>query len=166
MPRLRLAPGMNQDVVGVLVDRAALAKVRGLAGRSRFEMETGGVLVGCRRGGYLHVTDASAPQASDRASPFRFWRSPQGHQAFAEAAWRKSRGHVSYIGEWHSHPEDEPSPSSIDRQSWATTFASHQRPLVFVIVGRQGLWLSVQSSSASAKALIVREDDGTGQLFS
>lgn len=156
---------MIDNPAGVLVDQRVLAKVREIADRSSYRHEVGGILIGCRRGSYLHVVDASSPQPRDRASPVRFWRSPIGHQAFAAAAWRRSKGHVGYLGEWHSHAEDHPSPSTIDRGSWSKTYRLHQRPLVNLIVGQKTIWISVQTSSAPAAALMVVEADADGQLF-
>ena len=156
---------MTDDVVGVLMDQQVLAKVRAIADQSFYRQEVGGILIGCRRASYIHVIDASSPQPQDRASPVRFWRSPIGHQAFATAAWRRSKGHVGYLGEWHSHAEAHPSPSAIDRGSWAKTYRLHQRPLVNLIVGQETIWISIQTSSAPAPALMVVDADDKGQLF-
>lgn len=149
----------------VLIDRTVLTTLQATAEDARFRHEVGGVLIGFQRPPHLHICGASTPQARDRASPLHFHRSPEGHQDFAEAAWRRSGGHITYLGEWHSHPQDRPVPSSIDRGSWARTRHLQGRPLVFLIVGHEDLWLSVQPSSGRAKPWTLVEEDDTACLY-
>lgn len=149
----------------VLLDRMVIARIRDTAAATQFRHEVGGVLVGSRRGPHFHIRDASLPQTSDRASPVRFWRRPDGHQEFVDSAWHKSKGHVIYLGEWHSHPEAVPTPSTIDRSSWASTVRTHGRPMVFVIVGTSGLWLTVEPSQSPSQAWLIADEDRDGILF-
>jgi integrative and conjugative element protein (TIGR02256 family) len=51
-------------------------------------------------------------------------------------AWIRTSGTLDYLGEWHTHPEDTPRPSSIDRQQWHTVCDSTTVAIAFVIVGR------------------------------
>lgn len=149
----------------LLIDRSVLETLRTTAETARFRHEVGGVLIGFQRPPHLHICGASTPQAQDRASPVRFHRSPEGHQAFADAAWRRSGGHVTYLGEWHSHPQDRPLPSPIDRHSWTQTRRLQDRPLVFLIVGREDLWVSVQPASGRAEPWTLIEQDETACLY-
>jgi integrative and conjugative element protein (TIGR02256 family) len=156
---------MTRPPVGLLVDRSVLDITGAKARAEGFNREVGGVLIGYRRGSYLHVSGASVPQVRDHSSRFRFHRLPDGHQAFVDAAWRRSKGHEAYLGEWHSHPENLPTPSGVDRASWATTLARHGRPLVFLIVGRTGLWLSVAPVRGPLTSWRQIEEDADGGLF-
>lgn len=149
----------------VLIDRTVLRTVQTTAQDAGFRHEVGGVLIGFQRPPHLHICGASAPYAGDRASPVCFHRSPEGHQAFAESVWRRSGGHITYLGEWHSHPQDRPAPSSIDRGSWVRTRRLQGRPLVFLIVGREDLWLSVQPASGRAERWKLIEQDETACLY-
>lgn len=72
---------------------------------------------------------------------------------------------MTYLGEWHSHPQDRPHPSAIDRGSWARTRRLHNRPLVFLIVGRTDVWLSVQPAGGPAEPWTLIDQDETGCLF-
>ena len=52
----------------------------------------------------------------------------------------------TYIGEWHTHPESEPRPSSVDYQSIKKIFysAKHAAPfLIMIIVGNEVLHICV-----------------------
>lgn len=101
--------------------------------------EAGGVLLG------RHLVDGSAiivdaitiPMHGDRASRFRFYRDRRRHQAIIDKMWRDSNGTCTYLGEWHTHPERIPSPSSIDLKEWIRRLGtdSFSEPIFFVIVG-------------------------------
>ena len=127
---------------GVLVDKSTLETIRQTAEDARFRHEVGGILLGSCRGDYLHIVRATPPQAEDRFGFARFWRSASGHQQIASRVWKASGETVTYLGEWHSHPERYPSPSSIDYADWAKQLAKHRRDLVFVIQGMEGLYLA------------------------
>ncbi|WP_081409005.1 Mov34/MPN/PAD-1 family protein [Acinetobacter gyllenbergii] len=47
------------------------------------------------------------------------------------------------MGEWHTHPEDVPSPSPTDINSWRTNLVSNEE-LVLIIVGRTNFWIGKQ----------------------
>jgi integrative and conjugative element protein (TIGR02256 family) len=130
---------------GVLVDKSVLGTLRQTAEDAHFTHEVGGILLGSVRGDYLHIVQATPPQAEDRFSLTRFWRSASGHQQIASRAWKASGETVTYLGEWHSHPERYPSPSSIDHGDWAKQLAKHRRDLVFLIQGKKGLYLACGS---------------------
>ena len=103
--------------------------------------ESGGILLGYRRGSHLHVTEATAPLVSDQASRTRFFRSAAPHQQAALARWRESGGTMDYLGEWHTHPEHSPSPSTIDTGGWQRICSKRKTPMLFVIAGTQDrLW--------------------------
>ena len=106
--------------------------------------EAGGILLGYRRGSHLHVTEATAPLASDKASRTRFLRSAAPHQQAALARWRESGGLMDYLGEWHTHPEHSPSPSTIDTGGWQHICSKRKTPMLFVILGTQDrLWIGL-----------------------
>jgi integrative and conjugative element protein (TIGR02256 family) len=146
----------------VLLEKSVLARMTTVAADARFRHEVGGILLGSYRGRHLHIVDMTGPQAGDRGSRTRFHRTPKGHQAYARSLWRRSKGHVTHIGEWHSHPEPQPSPSLIDRASWVQTRQEQRRALAFVIIGNRGhgLWSVAELGAICALALIDEDDDG------
>ena len=110
--------------------------------------ESGGILLGYRRGSHLHVTEATAPLDSDQASRTRFFRSATPHQQAALARWRESGDTMDYLGEWHTHPEYNPSPSTIDMRGWQHICSMRKAPMVFVIAGIQDrLWIGLGIST-------------------
>lgn len=127
----------------VLVGNDALQRVMEDAERYAGRKERGGILLGLRRGPHLDINEATLPMLWDRGSMFSFKRSSAGHRAVALRRWRKSHHIIDWLGEWHSHPERHPVPSSIDLRSWREITRHRGAPMVFLIVGYEGVWLGL-----------------------
>lgn len=119
------------------------------------DAEAGGLLLGEVRGGHLNLVDATYPTAADLRSRYSFERLPQGHAEVAQKTWSDSRGTVRYLGEWHSHPEDHPIPSGIDRSEWKRLAFERKdkRPFLAVIVGRADLCVELVPSKGDGLIL-------------
>ncbi|MBF8742173.1 Mov34/MPN/PAD-1 family protein [Pseudomonas guariconensis] len=100
--------------------------------------EAGGILLGYRKGPYLHVVQATAPQITDQRSRYRFDRAAHYHQKIAMEQWRGSDSTIDYLGEWHTHPEIKPSPSNIDIGEWSKVIKRQSKPMMFLILGLSG----------------------------
>ena len=101
--------------------------------------EAGGVLLGRYSVGSedIVIESATTPQARDKSSRHRFHRAKQPHQKLIDGAWEKSGGVTTYLGEWHTHPEEVPTPSAIDRVGWTKkSIIDHfSEAIFFLIVG-------------------------------
>lgn len=91
--------------------------------RERFPNETGGILVGRVRGNVVQVTAASDSGPAASESPNGFLRDGEHCQAFLEEAISSSGGAVTYVGEWHTHPQHAALPSYTDVTSLAAISA-------------------------------------------
>ncbi|MBZ5678441.1 MAG: Mov34/MPN/PAD-1 family protein [Acidobacteriia bacterium] len=103
--------------------------------------ESGGLLLGrlIEHSVDVIVDEISIPTLSDRWGRFRFFRRRKPAQRHVDEAWLESSSTRVYLGEWHSHPEDVPTPSEHDLRDWARIVESakyEQESLFFVIVGR------------------------------
>lgn len=107
------------------------------------DKEAGGVLIGrliidCDD---IIADEVTLPFPSDKRSRFSFFRGENEAQKLVEEKWRKSNSTQIYLGEWHTHPEDDPTPSAnIDIRNWheiAHKAVFEQECLYFVIVGRK-----------------------------
>jgi integrative and conjugative element protein (TIGR02256 family) len=105
--------------------------------------ERGGILLGFRRGPHLHIHEATFPMRWDVGTMSSFRRSSNGHAEIALRRWRQSNRTTDWVGEWHSHPEEYPSPSSIDLQSWQIITRDRDAPMAFVIMGWARGWLGL-----------------------
>jgi integrative and conjugative element protein (TIGR02256 family) len=107
-------------------------------------VESGGVLLGRY---ILNCSDVvvdriTTPVAGDRRTRIRFFRSARSHQRVIDAAWFSSNGTCNYIGEWHTHPEPDPSPSLVGILDWRKRFLLDRidsEVLYFVVLGTQQL---------------------------
>lgn len=115
--------------------------------------EAGGMLLGrlINESHDLVVDEATEPGKRDRKGRYFFFRRRSHAQKRVDEVWFASHSTVNYLGEWHSHPEDDPSPSGTDINNWLTICRKaryEQDCLVFVIVGRKTLrmWELCRSS--------------------
>ena len=93
---------------------------------------------------HLHVSKMTTPQPGDTQHRYGFQRQAQRHQQIALEQWKAERETMDYIGEWHTHPEIEPTPSSIDTREWRKICRARSEPMVFLIAGTCNvLWVGV-----------------------
>jgi integrative and conjugative element protein (TIGR02256 family) len=102
------------------------------------QKEAGGILLGQIRKNEIHVLKATHPCNKDHRSRFRFQRNKNNAQKVINHEFYKSRGRTIYLGEWHSHPELYPSPSSIDKNMIRNQYYKNkinENFLLMIIVG-------------------------------
>jgi integrative and conjugative element protein (TIGR02256 family) len=127
----------------ILVSLGALEEIVSDVRSFGHDKERGGILLGKRRGPHLEVTEATRPMRWDSSTMFSFCRSANGHSEIAIKRWKQSSNIVDWIGEWHSHPENDPTPSSIDVRSWNEITEQRTAPMVFLIVGWKSCWIGL-----------------------
>lgn len=100
--------------------------------------ETGGVLIGYYTSDLACavITTVSGPPLDSIATHTHFYRGIVGLQRLIDQLWRKQRHY--YLGEWHFHPANEPSPSPDDIRQMkkiASTSEFHSPEPVLLTVG-------------------------------
>ena len=125
------------------------------------KFEAGGILLGrfVIDNNDVIVDHITMPMIGDRRTRFGYFRSKL-HQKRISEAWAASRGTCNYLGEWHTHPEDEPAPSSHDFANWENKLATDKFDsdfLFFVIVGiaRVNVWKGYRNKSHFEKLTLV-----------
>ncbi|MCH2342838.1 MAG: Mov34/MPN/PAD-1 family protein [Pseudomonas sp.] len=112
-----------------------------------YSTEAAGVLIGERRGLHLVVHQISEPGKGDiRRRCFVDRRGPH-HQVAIDEAFASSSGRLQYLGEWHTHPEDAPSPSSTDLGTWQRYLVADEQ-MVLLIVGKKRIWAAKKYAGA------------------
>ena len=105
------------------------------------DTEAGGILIGrILFDSHDFIIDmVSEPMFSDIRKRSYFKRNPEGHQAYFDAEWTASDARCFYLGEWHTHPEEIPHPSKVDKTDWKRimNLSFESNSLFFVIVGTQ-----------------------------
>ena len=110
--------------------------------------EAGGILLGrVYIGSHVLIEQATTPNLHDKAGRYFFDRSRRAAQVIVNKAWRASRGEQNYLGEWHSHPISNPTPSQRDREMIRNMCRDTQHHIGFlflVIIGTQETWIGIQ----------------------
>lgn len=140
------APDLNSELVLrnqsgglVIVETAALRALNKYRQLHKNQCEQGGVLIGEVRPPHIIITQITEPGPADVATRFGFTRKKQHHQHQVDQHWLTSGGFLTYIGEWHTHPEPNPTPSGVDLSSWRKGLP-YDRPSIVVIIGQQLDW--------------------------
>jgi len=144
----------------VLLPKSLVAAVH--AERVRYHpLETGGFLIGLRRGRHIEVTGLTPQAQSDIATRTGFERIDGMHRDLIHAAWRNSSGVETLVGDWHSHPHGPGVPSSTDLSAWRALTDSVRRPVLGLIdSGRKmpSLYLTAGWGTPRSVALKLCED--------
>jgi len=119
---------------------------------SKLPNETGGVLIGAldmeRRRAYI-VGSVPGPRDSVGCRT-SYVRGSYGLETTIESLCMRAGGNLTYVGEWHSHPEDattEPSSDDWNVQAWVSeAMRDEGRPGIVLIVGARDMRFIVGSS--------------------
>jgi integrative and conjugative element protein (TIGR02256 family) len=127
--------------------------------------EAGGMLLGRLIDGTedIVVDEVTVPVARDKRHRFSFFKAKDTAQKQVVDAWENSTQTRNYLGEWHSHPEDDPSPSGTDLSNWRRIVREsqfEQGSLMFLIVGRVSVraW-ELAKAARSPRALTIENED-------
>lgn len=144
----------------ILIEPSVVELVRGYRQHQSNLPESGGILLGYRRGIHLHIVSATTPQPDDQRLRYHFFRCDQHHQKVASSQWNISGNTMDYIGEWHTHPEPDPTPSRLDMSEWKKICNARRKSMVFLIVGWDGVfWLGVGEGQHIAQVVEVSIED-------
>ncbi|MFD0724382.1 Mov34/MPN/PAD-1 family protein [Lysobacter brunescens] len=140
----------------LLIEGGVLSVMQKFRQDAPHKPEAGGILLGYRRGRHLHVALASTPSSADSRGRTHFYRKALAHQQFAMKRWLSSGGTLDYVGEWHTHPEMQPTPSRLDLEQWQAIHSPrNSAAMVFVIVGSQHQnWYGVGRGNILRRAIL------------
>lgn len=82
----------------------------------------------------------------NNSSRFDLHLDVKGLQEEMNEIWEKSEGKITYLGDWHTHPENKPKPSFTDYSTFIKNFylsEFDQNFMIYVIVGKKALWCKV-----------------------
>lgn len=111
------------------------------------KFEAGGVLIGriLNENSHLIIEHNTSPLHGDTRKRSGFKRSAKNHQKKIDRFWLESNKTQTYLGEWHTHPEGNPTPSSTDIKDWERRVIRDKffnDVLIMAIVGTShiGIW--------------------------
>lgn len=130
----------------VLISADALTHMRRYRQCSPWAKEAGGQLFGTISSEQILVIAATGPYPRDERSRYRYRSNPAAAQ---RAILAQAESGLLYLGEWHTHAEDQPDASGLDGDAMRLLLAKSQlnsNALLMLIVGRKttvdslGLW--------------------------
>lgn len=101
--------------------------------------EAGGILLGSIVGKKIYIIKASIPNKFDKATRTSFLRDKNIAQIIVDYEFENSNGTMFYLGEWHTHPEDYPTPSGQDRKMTIEQYNKSRLPQPFSLMVIQGI---------------------------
>lgn len=142
-------PRTREDL---LITDAASAVFDRFRQRRACSFEAGGQLFGKIEDGIWRITDATGLRKGDIRSLFGFRPNRKAELAEIDAYYAKG---LHYLGDWHTHPERLPRPSTTDTDSMQEMVAVSKTELpgfLMVIVGTAGdLHISFHKKSGWSK---------------
>lgn len=119
--------------------------------------EAGGIILGQVAGSNVYVTKASVPNTFDRAGRHRFLRDKKAAQIIVDYEFFNSNRKTIYLGEWHTHPENSPTPSKTDLKMLKQQFKDNkinEKYLLLVIRGLKDLYVALYDGQDFKSKLI------------
>jgi len=108
--------------------------------------ESGGILLGQMKDTNIYLLRASTPNAKDRSHRMGFTRHKEVAQSIIDYEFLNSGKKTIYLGEWHTHPENDPSPSIQDSKMINDQFKKNELNEDFIvsfIVGNVSIYIGV-----------------------
>ena len=146
---IELRTGRGTEILRV--EPQALATIERFRQTDSSAPEAGGMLLASIEPDLVRIVRATEPAATDRRTRFAFVPTLNHQQRVIDKQFQSG---LHFVGEWHTHPEPRPTPSSVDLRSMATCFrdSRHQlASLVMVILGTEasfdGLWVSLHTDT-------------------
>lgn len=129
----------------MILSEKATSVFRNYAQDEASKLEAGGILLGKRRRNHFEIMHVTEPTEFDERSRTHWVRSEKIHADIAKQYWIESGGELTYLGEWHTHPETLPSPSQIDLDEWGILGhnCNHPGGMSMIIVGVQEIWCGI-----------------------
>lgn len=112
--------------------------------------EAGGILTGLLYDDKIEICNCSIPSQHDKRSRYNFNRSKITAQNFLIDRFTESNGKEIYLGEWHTHPEKYPNPSSCDITNFKKTIKTNKFYSNFffmIIMGTKELYLAIYNKN-------------------
>jgi integrative and conjugative element protein (TIGR02256 family) len=121
----------------LLIDDQVLQRFKKYQQKHWYQKEAGGQLFARVEGSNVIVAEATGPRRTDKRT--RFGYLPDRAIERDEITQRHASS-LHYVGDWHTHPQRRPLPSSLDLQSIAECVMKsrhHLNAFVLIVVGTE-----------------------------
>lgn len=128
--------------------------------REKKQHEAGGIILGVIIDEEVNILRLSVPTELDKSSRNNFERHRLSAQIAINHEFFNSNKKIIYLGEWHTHPEDTPSPSPTDEKMINQQFSKNTLNtnfLLLIIKGIKDIYIGV-IDKAGLKSTIISSD--------
>lgn len=135
-----------KKITNIFITRSAQEVIESYKQKSKRAKEAGGILLGQISNEDVYILKATTPNKFDRASRNSFECNKDAAQIIINYEFINSGHKTIYIGEWHTHPENHPNPSEIDKKMIINQYFKNRinEPfLIMLIQGLKGIYLAI-----------------------
>lgn len=136
----------DQSKMKVIISETVINIIENFKQNNRKDNESGGVLFGQIHDNNIYILKASTPNKYDKAGRYSFECNKDAAQIIIDFEFINSGNKTIYIGEWHTHPENYPNPSGIDKGMIKNQYFKNRlnEPLLILLIqGLKGLYVSL-----------------------
>lgn len=137
---------MTQRKIEILIARSVLNLIEKFKQTTKKANEAGGILLGQITNEKVYILKVTTPNKFDRASRYSFDCNKDAAQVIIDYEFTNSGQKTIYIGEWHTHPENNPNPSGVDKRMIDNQYFKNKlnEPfLILIIQGLKGLYVAM-----------------------
>jgi len=130
----------------IIISHSALNVIEKFKQNSKKDNESGGILLGQVTNKNVYILKVTTPNKFDRASRYSFDCNKDAAQVIINYEFLNSGQKTIYIGEWHTHPENYPNPSGVDKMMIDRQYFKNKinEPfLILIIQGLKGLFVAI-----------------------
>jgi integrative and conjugative element protein (TIGR02256 family) len=152
-----------QQTINIKITRTALDVIEGHKQIKRKAKESGGILLGQVIGNEVFILKVSTPNIFDKASRHSFDCNKDAAQVIINYEFMNSGQKTIYIGEWHTHPENHPTPSRVDNKMIVQQYFKNRinEPfLILLIQGFKGIYIGIFDGKTLTETKLSIVDDG------
>lgn len=125
--------------ISVYIQDSVINIIESFKQKNMKDQEAGGILLGQVVGSNIYILKVTIPNIFDKSSRCSFVCDKNAAQLIIHYEFLNSDKKTIYIGEWHTHPEDRPFPSGVDRGMIKHQFIKNKLNEPFLILIIQGL---------------------------
>lgn len=134
----------NKNPVKILLfSDSSISTMQKFIQNTNSKCEAGGIILGEVKGKHIYVTDVSSPKKNDIRKSTYFERKDKAHISFYEYRYNQNNC-TKYFGEWHTHPEKQPTPSLTDKKEWNKICKMIKEPNIFLIIGTHNIYIEIK----------------------
>lgn len=150
------------EIEEIVIARSVLDRIEKFKQTTKKAPESGGILLGQVTDKKVFILKVSTPNKFDKSSRYTFDCNKDAAQIIIDYEFINSGQKTIYLGEWHTHPEDYPNPSGVDKRMINNQYFKNKlnEPfLILIIQGLKGLYSAIfDGENLNLIRLTINED--------